>query len=90
MSDKQFDVTWHDSGQWPRVAPDPEYPAGIDLDVSAGARITCTVSLPYPAKRIGRYVVACRVCGLRIACTTAGRPDDPRSIKLPCQTVATA
>ncbi len=31
----------------------------------------------------GRH--GCKICGYRIAITTAGRPDDPRSVKIPCQ-----
>jgi hypothetical protein len=41
--------------------------------------------LPYPAKRIGHYRIECELCGLRVACTTAGRPDDPRSIRIACK-----
>lgn len=77
-------VTWHDAGKEPRCEPNPKYPEGVDLDVSDGAKRTCTVALPYPAKRIGHFKVKCRACGLRTACTTAGRPDDPRSIKVAC------
>ena len=85
MSGDQFTIKWRDSGMWPRVQPNPQYPAGIDLDASNGAANTCTAPLPYPATRIGVYYVACNVCPARIACTTAGRSDDPRSIKLRCE-----
>lgn len=78
-------VTWHDHGREPKCEPNPKYPNGIDLDVSDGAKRTCTATLPYPAKRCGVYVVKCRACGRRIGCTTAGRPDDPRSIKIACR-----
>ena len=81
---EQFMVSWHDAGLEPRVAPNPNYPNGIDLDCSDGAERTCTVTLPCPARRIGYYVVRCRRCGYSVAVTTAGRPDDPRSIKMPC------
>lgn len=77
-------VTWLDRGREPQCAPNPEYPTGIDLDASDGAKRTCTATLPYPAKRCGVYVVKCRACGRRVSCTTAGRPDDPRSIKIAC------
>lgn len=79
------EVTWFDRGREPQVEPDPAYPQGKDLDISDGAAEACTVQLPYPAKRIGVYVVECDVCGLRVGCTTAGRPDDPRSIKMACK-----
>ena len=78
-------ATWIDREREPQCAPNPAYPMGVDLDVSDGAKQTCSMSLPYPAERCGVYVVECDVCGLRIAATTAGRPDDPRSIKLACK-----
>jgi hypothetical protein len=78
-------ITWRDAGQAPQCPPDPAFPDGIDLDVSKGATPACLVKLPYPAKRIGFYLVECEFCGIRVACTTAGRPDDPRSIKIPCK-----
>jgi hypothetical protein len=77
-------VTWVDSGREPQCAPDPAYPAGKDLDLSDGQR-SCVAMLPYPAKRCGYYVVECPKCGLSIACTTAGRADDPRSLRMPCK-----
>jgi hypothetical protein len=87
----QFQVTWIDRGarrtplSKPRVQPDPAYPQGIDLDVSAGQEPTCVATLPYPAKRIGFYQVECRQCGYSVVCTTAGRVDDPRSIRMACK-----
>lgn len=85
MTDGNFIIEWLDSGREPRVKPNPAYPNGIDLDVSDGQIPTCQAMLPYPAKRIGSYVVECRLCGIRIGCTTAGRPDDPRSIRIACK-----
>jgi hypothetical protein len=78
-------VTWIDSGFEPKCPPDPAYPKGIDLDVSSGNLLHCVISLPYPAKRCGRYHIECVACGLSVIATTAGRADDPRSIRLPCQ-----
>ena len=69
----------------PQCAPDPDFPEGIDVDVSKGGTVTCTTDLPYPAKRCGIYKVTCRVCGLSVGVTTAGRPDDPRSLKMACR-----
>jgi hypothetical protein len=77
-------VTWLDSGREPKCAPDPAYPAGKDLDCSLGKR-SCVAELPYPAKRCGQYLVECEKCGCRIICTTAGRADDPRSLRMPCK-----
>lgn len=78
-------VTWIDLERWPKVKPNPDYPNGIDIDLTNGAAVACLVKLPYPAKRIGNYIVECGKCGLRVGLTTAGRPDDPRSVKLACK-----
>ena len=83
MTDK--DIEWFDSGIEPKAASNPDYPRGIDIDISDGKRPSCFVALPYPAKRIGRYLIKCRTCGLSGIVTTAGRPDDPRSVKLACK-----
>lgn len=80
-----FKIEWIDSGREPQCAPNPKFSNGIDVDCSNFAAATCTASLPYPAKRCGLYVVQCEACGYRVAITTAGRPDDPRSVKVPCQ-----
>jgi hypothetical protein len=85
VADARFIIEWLDSGREPQVAPNPAYPAGIDLDVSGGAAHKCMTPLPYPAKRIGTYIIECRICGIRVGCTTAGRPDDPRSIVIACK-----
>lgn len=77
-------VEWIDRGREPQCAPDPRFPAGIAVDLSDGADKTCTATLSYPAPRCGVYQITCRRCGLRTAITTAGRPDDPRSVTLPC------
>lgn len=90
MSNGHFDIRWLDGRAEPQCKPNPAYPDGIDLDVSGGAAHSCETPLPYPAKRIGSYVVTCKVCGTRTACTTAGRPDDPRSLKVPCRAMASA
>ncbi len=87
---QQFKIEWRDSGDEPKCAPNPIYPDGIDLSVAGGAVNSCVCELPYPAKRIGAYIVECKICGYRAACTTAGRRDDPRSIEVPCKTMASA
>lgn len=76
--------TWMDGGREPRAAPDRHYPNGVDVDLSVGATRTCSTLLPYPAKRVGMYAIECAACGLTVAVSTAGRPDDPRSIKVAC------
>jgi hypothetical protein len=82
---KNLKVTWHDAGREPRSPPNPDYPEGIDLDLSRGTSKTCQTALPYPAKRCGQYLIACETCGLSTVVTTAGRVDDPRSVKLRCK-----
>lgn len=78
-------IEWIDGEREPKVAPNPKYPDGIDLDMSDGSSNSCITALPYPAPRCGVYVVKCDLCGLVVAITTAGRPDDPRTVKLPCK-----
>lgn len=77
-------ANWIDGQREPRVAPDPAYPDGIDIDLSEGA-VSCFLHLPYPAKRCGYFVVECGHCGANVLITTAGRRDDPRSVKLRCK-----
>lgn len=77
-------VTWIDAHRVASVAPNERYPRGIDLDVTAG-RPGCKVNLPYPARGCGYYVIECPKCGVVVVTSTAGRTDDPRSIKLPCK-----
>jgi ferredoxin len=86
MKKNKFEVEWIDLGTEPQCQPDPNYPKGKDVvpDMPADAK-ACTVKLPYPAKRCGVYVISCSVCALRVGVTTAGRADDPRSIKVPCK-----
>jgi hypothetical protein len=80
----QWEIDWHDSGREPRIAPDPRFPRGVDVDVAANAVARCKTLLPYPARRCGAYTVRCRVCGFTGVVTTAGRTDDPRSFTAPC------
>jgi hypothetical protein len=80
-------VKWLDHGREPVCKPDPKFPKGVDVDLSLGSKRTCETALPYPAKRIGLYLVVCDICGLRVGVTTAGRPDDPRSLKIACELV---
>lgn len=80
-------VEWIDRGREPMSASDPRFPNGQDNDISRGAERSCYQELPYPAKRCGLYIVECERCGYRAAITTAGRPDDPRSIRIPCKPI---
>lgn len=81
------DIEWHDAGREPKAAPNPDYPNGIDLDVSNGADPSCFIKLAYPARRVGRYHIKCKTCGWTGVVTTAGRRDDPRSVKVACLSV---
>jgi hypothetical protein len=80
-----MNITWHDLGRGPQSKPDPRWPEGIGLDCSSGAGAACKVDLPYPARRCGFHENACEVCGIIIAVSTAGRPDDPRSVTIACR-----
>jgi len=81
----KIEVTFLDSGRSPQCKPNPAFPDGMDLDISLGASLTCTRNVPYPAPRCGVYLIQCRECGYNAAVTVAGRPDDPRTAKLPCK-----
>jgi hypothetical protein len=85
MSQENFTIEWIDHGREPKCAPDPDYPDGIDVDVSDNAVRKCKVDLPYPAKRCGHYIVRCKLCGYSVALTTAGRTDDPKSVTITCK-----
>ena len=87
---EQFSIEWIDSGREPQCRSNPNYPTGMDVDVASGAADACKVNVPYPAKRCGMYVVQCRLCGYSVAVTTAGRKDDPRSVRFPCLKMAVA
>ena len=78
-------VEWVDRNREPSCSPDPDYPDGKDISLVGYDGDTCKKNLPYPAKRCGIYIVRCKKCEQSIGCTTAGRPDDPRSIELMCK-----
>ncbi len=83
-------VRWIDAGREPACKPNPAYPDGIDLDLRTEPGPSCSTPLPYPARRCGSFIVRCAVCGLRVAVTTAGRPDDPRSLAVTCKIAVAA
>jgi hypothetical protein len=80
-----FDIDWIDHRREPKEKPNPAFPEGIDIDLTHGAKTSCEVALPYPARRCGVYIIACKRCRLKVGITTAGRSDDPRSVKLACK-----
>lgn len=77
-------VEWIDRNREPQCPPNPLYPKGVDVDMSEGAE-SCVTDVPYPAKRCGAYLVECKRCGFSALVTTAGRIDDPRTVRVPCQ-----
>lgn len=84
----KFKIEWQDHGREPRNQPDPRYPTGVDIDFSTwcvDGWPSCKVDLPYPAKRCGAYLIECEGCGMTVVVTTAGRTDDPRSVKFGCR-----
>lgn len=85
-----WQIDWIDGGRDPKSPPNPRYPDGIDIDCSDGATVTCASALKHPTPRCGVYRVHCRTCGQRAVVTTAGRPDDPRSLKMACKAEATS
>jgi hypothetical protein len=81
-------INWHrTSSELAKVPPDIRYPNGIDLSVVPKGHDggVCLVTLLRPADGIGCWVITCEECGLTVACTTAGRIDDPRSMTMPCR-----
>ena len=87
--DSDLTVTWDDHGREPKCPPDPAYPHGRDVFMPPGGVPACSATLPYPAPRCGLWFVRCGKCGISVGITAAGRPDDPRSIRVPCQLGAT-
>lgn len=81
----EIKIEWIDGKREPVCKPDPAFPKGKDCDCSGGQLPACKTDLPYPAKRCGMYYVECLICGTNVLITTAGRPDDPRSVTLPCK-----
>lgn len=83
-------VTFLSHNRKPTCAPNPAYPNGMDLDLTNGAKVACLAELPYPAECCGVMIVRCSKCNESVAITTAGRVDDPRTVKLPCAIPAVA
>lgn len=80
----QFSIHWVDGEREPQCPANPSFPSGVDVDLAQG-RPSCKRRLPYPAPRCGAFIVECQLCGANALITTAGRADDPRSIKLACK-----
>jgi hypothetical protein len=79
-------VKWIDRFREPTQPPHRQFPNGVDISLCAhSGEKFCETALPYPAKRCGYYSVLCETCGFSAVITTAGRPDDPKSVRLPCK-----
>lgn len=81
----RFSVDWIDADREATYPADPGYPNGVAIDVALDAPHACRVELPWPAARVGQWVVVCRECGFAVALETAGRCDDPQSVRMPCR-----
>lgn len=77
-------ATFCGDGRMPQCAPDPNYPDGKDVDLTAGAAAVCAVQL-HQAPCCGAWAIACSLCGYTAVVTAAGRADDPRVVRLPCK-----
>lgn len=83
--ESRFAIDWSDGHRETRYPADATYLNGCAIDVALDAPRACRVQLPYPAKGCGHWVVICRVCDYAIALGTAGRRDDPSSVRIPCR-----
>ena len=82
---KQFTIKATARRGPPQCPPDPAYPTGIDVQAAAPDMPSCKADLPYPAPERLVWSVRCNRCGYHSLITAAGRPDDPRSVTLPCK-----
>jgi hypothetical protein len=82
----KWQIKWIDGHREPKVKPNPDYPDGVDVRAvpSNYTGPTCKYELPYPAPRCGMYAIKCETCGINATVSTAGRPDDPRSLEISC------
>src|SRR5262245_18491236 len=83
----QWRLHWLPKAEAAQEAARPEFPNGIDVDLSEGSPHSCKCDLPYPAAGNGMHAVECLICGLRAGVTAAGRVDDPKSVKFRCKTM---
>lgn len=84
----ELSVTFISHNRKPTCAPNPAYPNAMDIDLTKGAKVACLAELPYPAECCGVLIVRCAKCNESAAITTAGRIDDPRTVKMPCRGLA--
>ena len=82
---KQFTIKATHLNGPPQQPSDPRYPDGVDVQSAAPGLPSCKADLPYPAPERLVWSIRCKRCGYRAGVTAAGRPDDPRSVTLPCK-----
>lgn len=68
----------------PQHPSNPEYPNGVDVDLAGDHLMRCSALLPRMPGKLGVYEIRCTHCELSLALTSAGRPDDPRLVRVPC------
>lgn len=78
-------LEWTATGGAAQNPPDKRFPLGVDLDLAGGAVECCVTTLPYPASGIGFHLIRCLACELKVAASAAGRPDDPRTVRVACK-----
>lgn len=78
-------IVWLDGNRKAQNPPDPAFPNGVDAGPVGTKLKNCKVELPYPAPQCGAYLVKCETCQQTTLVTTAGRPDDPRSVTMICR-----
>jgi hypothetical protein len=83
--ESRFLIDWVDQHRVSLYPADSSFPNGVAIDVALDAPRACRVELIYPAARCGMWVITCRACGFSVALSTAGRADDPRSVRVPCR-----
>lgn len=86
MPNDNLKVTFLSHSRQPQCAWNRDYPDGIDVDGTQGQTPACYTELPYPAECCGAWIVTCSVCRQHCLITAAGRVDDPRSLRLRCET----
>lgn len=87
MELEHHSITFRPNGRGKaRNSPNPNYPNGIQLDARStkGAK-SCGFGLPYPAPECGTWIIHCNECDQTVACTAAGRPDDPILMVVNCK-----
>lgn len=72
------------AGRLAASPPDPAFPEGVDVDLSAGAK-SCAMALTHPTPQVGKWAINCESCGAVVVVTAAGRPDDPASVRIACK-----